>query len=181
VSTGNVVAASPTGEGTPPLLRVRGTLEEQRLGVGRRLLGDDVDRHALNGGQCFGNVHDERRSSDKLSRFHDFIKQRGPKSTRQRDEIAGIGFSTVYRTMKLLCESGLVSERHFRDGEALYENVSEHHDHCICTSCGKIIEFENEKIEELQEAVARKFGFRLVTHKMELYGLCAECRKASEA
>jgi Fur family ferric uptake transcriptional regulator len=144
-------------------------------------------------------------ASDKLSRFHDFIKQRGLKSTRQRDEIAswffavkghlsadaiyravqhmspGIGFSTVYRTMKLLCESGLVSERHFRDGEALYENVSEHHDHCICTSCGKIIEFENEKIEELQEAVARKFGFRLVTHKMELYGLCGECRKANEA
>jgi Fur family transcriptional regulator, ferric uptake regulator len=144
-------------------------------------------------------------ASDKLTRFHEFIRQRGLKSTRQRDDIAtwffavkghlgadqiyrdiqraspGIGFSTVYRTMKLLCEAGLVSERHFRDGEALYENVSEHHDHCICTSCGKIIEFENEKIEELQEAVARKFGFRLVTHKMELYGLCAECRKAHDA
>ena len=81
----------------------------------------------------------------------------------------------------LLHESGLVSERHFRDGEALYENLSEHHDHCICNSCGKIIEFENEKIEELQEAVARKFGFQLLTHKMELYGICAECRKASES
>ena len=140
--------------------------------------------------------------SDKLARFHEFIKTRGLKSTRQRDDIAnwffgvkghlsadqiyreiqvvspGIGFSTVYRTMKLLCESGLVSERHFRDGEALYETVAEHHDHCICTSCGKIIEFENEKIELLQEQVARQFGFRLVTHKMELYGICAECRKA---
>jgi Fur family ferric uptake transcriptional regulator len=144
-------------------------------------------------------------ASDKLARFHEFIKERGLKSTRQRDEIAswffavkghlsadaiyraiqsaspGIGFSTVYRTMKLLCESGLVSERHFRDGEALYENVSEHHDHCICNSCGKIVEFENERIEELQEAVARKFGFQLLTHKMELYGICAECRKAGDA
>ena len=144
-------------------------------------------------------------ASDKLARFHEFIKQRSLKSTRQRDDIAswfftvkghlsadaiysevkhmnpGIGFSTVYRTMKLLCESGLVSERHFRDGEALYENVSEHHDHCICTSCGKIVEFENDKIEELQEAVAKRFGFRLVTHKMELYGICAECRKAANA
>ena len=144
-------------------------------------------------------------ASEKLARFHEFIKQRGLKSTRQRDDIAswffgvkghlsadaiyrqvqelspGIGFSTVYRTMKLLCESGLVSERHFRDGEALYENLAEHHDHCICTECGRIIEFENEKIEELQEAVARKFGFRLVSHKMELYGLCAECRKGMDA
>jgi Fur family ferric uptake transcriptional regulator len=146
-----------------------------------------------------------KAEADKLARFHEFIKQRSLKSTRQRDDIAswfftvkghlsadaiyreiqhmspGIGFSTVYRTMKLLCESGLVSERHFRDGEALYENVSEHHDHCICTSCGKIVEFENDKIEELQEAVAKKFGFRLVTHKMELYGVCAECRKAASA
>ncbi len=139
----------------------------------------------------------------KLARFHEFIKERGLKSTRQRDEIArwffgvkghlsadqiyravqeqspGIGFSTVYRTMKLLCEAGLVHERHFRNGEALYENVAEHHDHCICNVCGKIIEFENERIEELQEAVARKFGFRLDSHKMELYGVCADCQKRS--
>jgi len=79
----------------------------------------------------------------------------------------------------LLCESGLVGERHFRDGEALYENMAEHHDHCICTSCGKIVEFENDKIEQLQETVARQFGFKLVSHKMELYGICAECRRAS--
>ena len=140
---------------------------------------------------------------EKLGRFHEFIKTRGLKSTRQRDDIAswffgvkghlsadqiyreiqrtspGIGFSTVYRTMKLLCESGLVNERHFHDGEALYENMSTHHDHCICTSCGKIIEFENERIEELQEAVARRFGFILKSHKMELYGLCADCRNTS--
>ena len=123
----------------------------------------------------------------KLARFHEFIKERGLKSTRQRDEIArwffgvkghlsadqiyravqeqspGIGFSTVYRTMKLLCEAGLVHERHFRNGEALYENVAEHHDHCICNVCGKIV----------------KFGFRLDSHKMELYGVCADCQKRS--
>ena len=142
--------------------------------------------------------------AEKIERFREFIKERGLKSTRQRDEIAswffgitghhsadqiyrsiqrsspGIGFSTVYRTMKLLCESGLVHERHFQDGEALYENVSEHHDHCICTSCGRIVEFENERIEELQEQVARRFGFQLKTHKMELYGVCAECRKKKD-
>jgi Fur family ferric uptake transcriptional regulator len=136
---------------------------------------------------------------DRLERFRDFIRERGLKGTRQRDDIARwffgvkghlnadqiyrevkqvnstIGFSTVYRTMKLLCEAGLVSERHFGDGQALYENVSSHHDHCICTACGKIIEFENPKIEELQQAVAERFGFRLSSHKMELYGLCADC------
>jgi len=138
----------------------------------------------------------------KLERFRDFIRESGLKATRQRDDIAhwffghnghlsadqiykevkavspGIGFSTVYRTMKLLVESGLVHERHFGDGEALYENVSGHHDHCICTSCGKIIEFENPQIESLQESIAMRFGFQLVSHKMELYGLCRDCSTA---
>jgi Fur family ferric uptake transcriptional regulator len=138
----------------------------------------------------------------KLETFRDFIRDRGFKSTRQRDDIAsfffsvnghlsadaiyrrvqaeapGIGFSTVYRTMKLLCEAGLVQERHFAGSEALYENVSAHHDHCICTTCGKIIEFEDETIERLQEATAARFGFELQSHKMELYGRCADCAAA---
>ena len=135
----------------------------------------------------------------KLERFREFIRASGLKTTRQREDIAewffrnkghmsadqiyrdvkavspGIGFSTVYRTMKLLVESGLVQERHFGDGEALYENVSAHHDHCICTTCGKIIEFENPQIEALQQSIAERFGFRLSSHKMELYGVCREC------
>ena len=146
-----------------------------------------------------GTIKD-RMAAQKLGQFHDFMQQRGLKSTRQRDEIAtwffcaaghlsaddiyrqvkevapGIGFSTVYRTMRLLRESGLVQERHFGDGEALYENISEHHDHCICTTCGSITEFENDQIEKLQEAVASRFGFRLQSHKMELYGTCANCQ-----
>lgn len=137
---------------------------------------------------------------EKLEKFREFIRERGLKSTRQRDEIAGwffrhrghlsaeqiyrevkeevpgIGFSTVYRTMKLLVEAGLVAERHFGDAEALYENLSTHHDHCICTACGKIIEFENEQIEQLQDSVAERFGFLLKSHRMELYGLCSDCR-----
>jgi len=69
----------------------------------------------------------------------------------------------------------------FRDAEALYENVAEHHDHCICTSCGTIIEFENDRIESLQQSVAQAFGFRLVSHKMELYGICADCGRRGES
>lgn len=142
---------------------------------------------------------------EKAERFRDFIREHGLKSTRQRDEIAnwffqhkghlsadqiyrevkevvpGIGFSTVYRTMKLLVEAGLVSERHFGDGEALYENVHGHHDHCICTKCGRILEFEDDAIEALQKAVAERHGFLLTSHKMELYGVCAACRAAASA
>ena len=138
---------------------------------------------------------------EKADKFRDFIRERGLKSTRQRDEIAnwffhhkghlsadqiyrqvkeampGIGFSTVYRTMKLLVEAGLVSQRHFGDAEALYENVVAHHDHCICTSCGRIHEFEDEGIEALQRSVAEREGFELSSHKMELYGLCAACQR----
>ncbi|MFP6626195.1 MAG: transcriptional repressor [Deltaproteobacteria bacterium] len=138
----------------------------------------------------------------KFERFHAYIDEQGLKSTKQRDDIAvwffstkghisvddihakvkrinsHIGLSTVYRTMRLLCDAGLVHERHFGDGEALYENVVSHHDHCICTSCGKIIEFENPRIEELQDAVASRFGFELHSHKMELYGLCKACQSS---
>lgn len=78
--------------------------------------------------------------------------------------------------MRLLREAGLVQERHFGDGEALYENVSDHHDHCICNMCGSIVEFENDQIEELQHKVAERFGFALQSHKMELYGTCAKCQ-----
>ena len=89
-----------------------------------------------------------------------------------------IGYATVYRTMKLLTECGLAVERHFRDGEARYERAEEaHHDHLICESCGKIVEFEEEQIEKLQREVARRSGFELRGHKMELYGLCRDCRR----
>jgi Fur family ferric uptake transcriptional regulator len=98
-------------------------------------------------------------------------------TVRQKD--GGIGHATVYRTMKLFVEAGIASERHFSDGPTQYEPQAdghEHHDHLICTSCGRIVEFENEEIERLQEAVARGHGFTLTHHKMELYGVCAECR-----
>lgn len=91
---------------------------------------------------------------------------------------AGIGFATVYRTIKLLSDAGLAKGRDFGDGFARYEPAihKEHHDHLICTKCGRIVEFENDRIEELQQTVARKHGFRITDHKMELYGVCGTCR-----
>lgn len=139
----------------------------------------------------------------KKKAFSDFIVQKGLKSTRQRDIILdfflssaqhmsleelylklrakhpGIGYATVYRTLKLFAESGIAREIQFGDGQTRYEQVSEgeHHDHLVCTRCGAIAEFENETIEKLQHEVAAAYGFLIETHKLELYGLCAKCRK----
>src|SRR5262249_36740031 len=88
-----------------------------------------------------------------------------------------IGQSTIYRTMKLLVQSGLAHAHHFSDAPTRYEVAVEgqHHDHLICTVCGKILEFENPTIEKLQDEVADSFGFKIHTHRMELYGECREC------
>jgi Fur family ferric uptake transcriptional regulator len=88
-----------------------------------------------------------------------------------------VGYATVYRTMKLLAEGGLVHERKFGDGFTRYELADEqsHHDHLICLSCGKITEFEEPEIEALQERIAVRYGFAVQDHKHELYGTCAEC------
>jgi Fur family transcriptional regulator, ferric uptake regulator len=90
-----------------------------------------------------------------------------------------VGYATVYRTMKLLTESGVVQEHKFGDGFTRYELSDEehHHDHLICLDCGKITEFEEPLIEELQDRVANRYGFHVRQHKHELYGTCAECQK----
>lgn len=90
-----------------------------------------------------------------------------------------VGYATVYRTMKLLADSGIVQEHKFGDGFTRYELVDEdhHHDHLICLECGSITEFEEPLIEELQQRVATRYGFQVKQHKHELYGVCAECQK----
>ncbi len=93
-----------------------------------------------------------------------------------------IGQATVYRTLKLLSESGLANEVDFGDGVTRYEyNIEkDHHDHLICERCGKNVEVLDERIEKLQEEVAFKHGFLLTGHKMYLYGVCAECSQAGK-
>lgn len=90
-----------------------------------------------------------------------------------------IGLATVYRTLSLLTESGLAAELDFGDGQKRYElnYAHEHHDHMICTECGKIIEFHNESIENLQKEVADLHGFKMTSHKLDLFGICKECQK----
>ncbi|GHB26052.1 transcriptional repressor [Pseudovibrio japonicus] len=83
-----------------------------------------------------------------------------------------ISISTVYRTVKLFEDSGIIERHDFRDGRSRYETVSdEHHDHLIDLRTGDVIEFRSEEIEKMQEEVARKLGFKLVDHRLELYGI----------
>lgn len=96
---------------------------------------------------------------------------------KKRD--ASIGQATVYRTLKLLSDSGLIEPLDFADGVTRYEPSygKDHHDHLICENCGKNIEIVDEVIERRQEQLAKEHGFTLIRHKMYLYGLCPECRK----
>ncbi len=142
----------------------------------------------------------EKHDTEALrKRFEDYVHKRALKSTQQRNVIVAeflhsqghmsidellakvrrrhprIGYATVYRTMKLFVDSGIAASRQFGDGQTRFEVMGDHahHDHLICVSCGLILEFENDAIERLQDAMARKLGgFKLVRHKLELYGLC---------
>lgn len=132
-----------------------------------------------------------------------YMAGRGLKATRQRQIILGafleagghitveellararsadsrISTATVYRTIKLLSECGLAKPQQFGSGHTVYEPTAgkEHHDHLVCTGCGLIVEFEDDRIEHLQEAAAQSHGFRVTHHRMELYGLCRGCQK----
>lgn len=141
-------------------------------------------------------------SHEKLyERLNHHLSKNRLKSTKQRDAIvstffemegrhvkieelleavrkknSAIGYATVYRTLMLLVEAGVAHQRHFNDGQSRFEVDSpHHHDHLICTECNKIIEFENDIIEEEQHKVAKKHKFKLTGHRMELYGVCSNC------
>ncbi len=89
-----------------------------------------------------------------------------------------ISLSTVYRTVRLFEDAGIIERHDFGDGRARYEQAdTEHHDHLIDVKTGKVIEFQNEEIERLQEAVARELGYKLIDHKLELYGIPLDDQK----
>jgi Fur family ferric uptake transcriptional regulator len=91
-----------------------------------------------------------------------------------------IGQTTVYRTLKLLTEAGLAREVRFGDGRAHYEHnyKHQHHDHMICSECGRIIEFFSAELEAIQDAMAAKHRFQVTQHLLRIIGICAECRRA---
>ena len=91
-----------------------------------------------------------------------------------------VGLTTVYRTLKLLTEAGLAREVGFGDGKTYYEHHynHEHHDHMICTECGRVIEFFSADIEALQDQMASSFGFRPTHHSLRMWGICSACQIA---
>ena len=101
-------------------------------------------------------------------------------AARARTEDPRVSLATVYRTMKLLADSGLAAARQFGGGQLRYEAAAgrHHHDHLICRVCGEIAEFSSERIESLQAVVARRHGFDVEEHRLELYGRCPRCRPA---
>jgi Fur family ferric uptake transcriptional regulator len=98
-----------------------------------------------------------------------------------QSEDPSVGQTTVYRTLKLLTEAGLAREVRFGDGRTYYEHnyKHEHHDHMICTDCGKIIEFFSAELEAIQDAMAAKYRFQPTQHSLRILGICVECRRAA--
>ncbi len=141
------------------------------------------------------------RKEEKI--FEDYLASRNLKHSAQRKEILHIflnthkhltakelyrivqkrhplvGCATIYRTLKLLCESGLCRELKLEDGTTRYEHLygHRHHDHLICTKCGRFIEVVDPEIERLQEKLAKFYGFSPERHRMEIYGICKGCKK----
>lgn len=134
--------------------------------------------------------------NDRKSKLESLCAERGLKMTEQRRVIArvlsdstdhpdveavhkraiaidpNISIATVYRTVRLFEEAGILAKHDFGDGRARYEETpEEHHDHLIDIQTGKVIEFHNEEIEELQQKIAERLGYRLAGHRLELYGV----------
>lgn len=141
-------------------------------------------------------MEDKRRWKERL---REFVRTSKGRITKQRIQVAEvffemgghpgvdllteevqkrfpkIGQATIYRTMKLLCESGLAKPLEFGEGFSRFEAMGQHHDHLICLKCGKVIEFMVQEIEILQKVVAEQHGFSPTDHRLEIYGLCKDC------
>jgi Fur family transcriptional regulator, ferric uptake regulator len=135
--------------------------------------------------------------------FLEHLRRQGLKRTEQRDLILdvflrteghvtgedlyslvrrqdpSVGQTTVYRTLRLLTDAGLAREARFGDGRVHYEHhyKHQHHDHMICSECGRVIEFYSPELEAIQDAMAAKHKFELTSHLLRMIGVCAECRR----
>lgn len=98
------------------------------------------------------------------------------------DQGEDVGLATVYRVLTQFEAAGMVERHHFEGGHSVFElKDSTHHDHIVCTSCGKVAEFKDEVIEERQAQMAAALGFSLTDHSLYLYGICADCMATRSA
>jgi Fur family ferric uptake transcriptional regulator len=146
------------------------------------------------------------RSADvaqSLDAFRRFLRERSLPVTTQREQVAEalfaagghlsvedveqqlrgrdlhVGKATIYRTLDLLADSGMIVERDFGEGFRRYERVPghPHHEHLICLRCGKVVEFQNDRLERMKSLIADEYGFRHSHHRLEIYGVCRECQQ----
>ncbi len=142
-----------------------------------------------------------------MKKYGEYLARKSLKSTVQRDLIVNeflktkghvsvdelhlklrgahsfIGLATVYRTLKILTDAGLAHARRFNDGFTRYERAApddKHHDHIVCLYCGQVEEFEDLEIEKLQRKIVSKHKFKMVDHKLEIYGYCKRCAARKE-
>jgi Fur family transcriptional regulator, ferric uptake regulator len=142
-------------------------------------------------------------SAALLERFRRYLRDHRQPITRQRDLVAqvvllsedhpsvegirkalkakeeNVGVATVYRTLDLLVQSGLVRAHDFGEGFKRYEPMSAQadHEHLICERCGKVVEFQNERLERMLPIIADEHAFQHQRHRVEIYGVCRECRQ----
>jgi Fur family transcriptional regulator, ferric uptake regulator len=127
------------------------------------------------------------RFEDRLRVLEAFLQVEGHVTAEELTAIAkakGLPFSQgfVEETLELMCRFGFAQKNRFINGILRYEHrhLGQHHDHMICTKCGKIIEFKNDQMEHLQRQIVSSHGFYMLQHRMEIYGLCGECLKSRE-
>jgi len=146
------------------------------------------------------------RSADvaqSLDAFRRFLRERSLPVTTQREQVAEalfaagghlsvedvekqlrgrdvhVGKATIYRTLDLLADSGMIVERDFGEGFRRYEHVPghPHHEHLICLRCGKVVEFQNDRLERMKALIADEYGFQHSHHRLEIYGVCRDCQQ----
>jgi Fur family ferric uptake transcriptional regulator len=102
-----------------------------------------------------------------------------------RDDASDIGLATVYRTLELLSELDLLSQINFGDGRSRYElnrtGEGHHHHHLICISCGKVAEFDDDLLDQLEKEVAVQNGFQILDHQVKFFGHCKECQQREQS
>ncbi|MEK7668564.1 MAG: Fur family transcriptional regulator [Gemmatimonadota bacterium] len=145
--------------------------------------------------------------AQSLDAFRRFLRERSLPVTSQREQVADVlfaagghlsvddieqllrsrdvhvGKATIYRTLDLLVESRMVVERDFGEGFRRYERVPghPHHEHLICLRCGKVVEFQNDRLERLKALIADEYGFQHSHHRLDIYGVCRECQQRDGA